>query len=107
LNNIKGVSQVTPEFRKRLAAMEEDLTGSSHAKSKRVQVADCLLGIYQRLSPKLHFNATDFQYYVKAGQCPGDKLHPATLLVPYFDRDAAPANPASLVWGQHPTVISQ
>jgi hypothetical protein len=43
LNNIKGVSQVTPEFMKRLAAMEEDLTGSSHAKSKRVQVADCLL----------------------------------------------------------------
>jgi hypothetical protein len=32
---------VTPEFMKRLAAMEEDLTGSSHAKSKRVQVTDC------------------------------------------------------------------
>lgn len=41
LNNIKGVSQVTPEFMKRLAAMEEDLTGSSHAKSKRVQVTGC------------------------------------------------------------------
>lgn len=26
-----------------------------------------LPGIYQRLSPKLHFNATNFQHYVKAG----------------------------------------
>ncbi|KAJ9502702.1 hypothetical protein H2202_001824 [Exophiala xenobiotica] len=50
LNNIKEVSQVTPEVLKRLASMERDLTG-----------------IYQRLSPKLHFNATNFQHYVKAG----------------------------------------
>ncbi|KAL2432674.1 hypothetical protein ABEF95_014383 [Exophiala dermatitidis] len=50
LNNIKDVSQVTPEILKRLASMEKDLTG-----------------IYQRLSPKLHFNATNFQHYVKAG----------------------------------------
>lgn len=41
LNNIKEVSQVTPEVMKRLAGMEKDLTGSSHAKPKRVQVADC------------------------------------------------------------------
>ncbi|KIX07999.1 uncharacterized protein Z518_02653 [Rhinocladiella mackenziei CBS 650.93] len=50
LNNIKEVSQVTPDVLKRLASMEKDLTG-----------------IYQRLSPKLHFNATNFQHYVKAG----------------------------------------
>ncbi|KEF56533.1 uncharacterized protein A1O9_06721 [Exophiala aquamarina CBS 119918] len=50
LNNLKEVSQVTPEILKRLASMEKDLTG-----------------IYQRLSPKLHFNATNFQHYVKAG----------------------------------------
>ncbi|EXJ87393.1 hypothetical protein A1O3_04352 [Capronia epimyces CBS 606.96] len=50
LNNIKDVSQVTPDVLKRLASMEKDLTG-----------------IYQRLSPKLHFNATNFQHYVKAG----------------------------------------
>ncbi|OCT49576.1 C6 transcription factor [Cladophialophora carrionii] len=50
LNNIKDVSQVTPEVLKRLASMERDLTG-----------------FYQRLSPKLHFNATNFQQYVKAG----------------------------------------
>ncbi|KIW30799.1 uncharacterized protein PV07_02500 [Cladophialophora immunda] len=50
LNNIKDVSQVTPDVLKRLASMERDLTG-----------------IYQRLSPRLHFNATNFQHYVKAG----------------------------------------
>ncbi len=51
LNNIKEVKQVTPEILKKLAGMEKDLTG-----------------IYQRLSPKLYFNATNFQHYVKAGQ---------------------------------------
>ncbi|KIW18878.1 hypothetical protein PV08_03167 [Exophiala spinifera] len=50
LNSIKDVSQVTPAVLKRLASMEKDLTG-----------------IYQRLSPKLHFNATNFQHYVKSG----------------------------------------
>jgi hypothetical protein len=32
------------------------------------QILTCflLLGIYQRLSPKLHFNAANFQAYVKA-----------------------------------------
>ena len=49
LNNIKDVNQVTPEVLKQLASMEKDLTG-----------------IYQRLSLKLHFNATNFQHYVKA-----------------------------------------
>jgi hypothetical protein len=51
LNNIKDVDQVTPDVLKKLASMEKDLTG-----------------IYQRLSPKLHFNATNFQHYVKAEQ---------------------------------------
>ncbi|EXJ83372.1 hypothetical protein A1O1_06994 [Capronia coronata CBS 617.96] len=50
LNTIKEVSQATPDVLTRLASMEKDLTG-----------------IYQRLSPKLHFNATNFQHYVKAG----------------------------------------
>ncbi|KIV97321.1 hypothetical protein PV10_01083 [Exophiala mesophila] len=50
INNIKEVTQVTPGVLKRLASMEKDLTG-----------------IYQRLSPKLHFNATNYQHYVKAG----------------------------------------
>ncbi len=49
LNNIKDINQVTPEVLKQLASMEKDLTG-----------------IYQRLSLKLHFNATNFQHYVKA-----------------------------------------
>ena len=51
LNNIRNVTQVTPEVLKKLASMEKDLTS-----------------IYQRLSPKLHFNATNFQHYVKAEQ---------------------------------------
>ncbi|ETN37539.1 uncharacterized protein HMPREF1541_07161 [Cyphellophora europaea CBS 101466] len=51
LNNIKDINQVTPDVLKKLASMEKDLTG-----------------IYQRLSPKLHFNATNFQHYVKAEQ---------------------------------------
>ncbi|KLJ12090.1 hypothetical protein EMPG_12788 [Blastomyces silverae] len=51
LNAIKEVNHVTPDILKRLASMESDLTG-----------------IYQRLSSKLHFNAANFQDYVKAGE---------------------------------------
>lgn len=51
INNIQGSSQVNPDGLKQLTAMEKDLTG-----------------IYQRMSPKLHFNATNFQHYVKAEQ---------------------------------------
>ncbi|KAI9814167.1 MAG: hypothetical protein M1827_003333 [Pycnora praestabilis] len=51
LNNIQELNHVTPETLKRLASMEQDLTG-----------------IYQRLSPRLHFNAVNFQHYVKSEQ---------------------------------------
>ncbi|KAL2871907.1 putative C6 transcription factor [Aspergillus lucknowensis] len=49
INGMQNVSHVTTDTLKRLAGMESDLTG-----------------IYQRLSPKLHFNAANFQAYVKA-----------------------------------------
>lgn len=49
INGIQGVKHVTTDTLKRLAGMESDLTG-----------------IYQRLSPRLHFNAANFQAYVKA-----------------------------------------
>ena len=49
INGIQDVNYVTPDTLKRLAGMESDLTG-----------------IYQRLSPRLHFNAANFQAYVKA-----------------------------------------
>ncbi|KAL5335377.1 fungal-specific transcription factor domain-containing protein [Aspergillus crustosus] len=49
INGMQNVNNVTPDTLKRLAGMEGDLTG-----------------IYQRLSPKLHFNAANFQAYVKA-----------------------------------------
>ncbi|OJJ50065.1 hypothetical protein ASPZODRAFT_128670 [Penicilliopsis zonata CBS 506.65] len=49
INGIQDVNHVTPDTLKLLAGMESDLTG-----------------IYQRLSPKLHFNAANFQTYVKA-----------------------------------------
>ncbi|KAJ5682841.1 hypothetical protein N7462_006006 [Penicillium macrosclerotiorum] len=49
INGIQDVNHVTSDTLKRLAGMESDLTG-----------------IYQRLSPKLHFNAANFQAYVKA-----------------------------------------
>ncbi|KAL4780522.1 fungal-specific transcription factor domain-containing protein [Aspergillus varians] len=49
INSMQNVNHVTPDTLKRLAGMESDLTG-----------------IYQRLSPKLHFNAANFQAYVKA-----------------------------------------
>ncbi|KAJ5747030.1 uncharacterized protein N7511_008726 [Penicillium nucicola] len=49
INGIQDVKHVTPETLKLLAGMESDLTG-----------------IYQRLSPRLHFNAANFQAYVKA-----------------------------------------
>ncbi|KAL4970387.1 putative C6 transcription factor [Aspergillus stella-maris] len=49
INGMQDANHVTPDTLKRLAGMESDLTG-----------------IYQRLSPKLHFNAANFQAYVKA-----------------------------------------
>ncbi|KAL5049529.1 hypothetical protein BDW71DRAFT_150194 [Aspergillus fruticulosus] len=49
INGMQDANQVTPDTLKRLAGMESDLTG-----------------IYQRLSPRLHFNAANFQAYVKA-----------------------------------------
>lgn len=51
LNSIKEASGMTQEITKKLAAMEQHLTD-----------------IYQGLSPRLHFTAVNFQYYVKAGQ---------------------------------------
>ncbi|KAL9620849.1 MAG: hypothetical protein Q9160_004630 [Pyrenula sp. 1 TL-2023] len=51
LNGIREASHVTPDTLKKLAGMEKDLTG-----------------IYQGLSPKLHFNAVNFQHYVKNQQ---------------------------------------
>lgn len=51
INNIQGGSEVNADGLKRLTAFEKDLTG-----------------IYQKMSTKLHFNATNFQHYVKAGQ---------------------------------------
>ncbi|KAL4913530.1 fungal-specific transcription factor domain-containing protein [Aspergillus aurantiobrunneus] len=49
INGMQDANHVTPDTLKRLAGMENDLTG-----------------IYQRLSPNLHFNAANFQAYVKA-----------------------------------------
>ncbi|KAL3482010.1 fungal-specific transcription factor domain-containing protein [Aspergillus californicus] len=49
INGMQDVNHVTTDTLKRLAGMESDLTG-----------------IYQRLSPRLHFNAANFQAYVKA-----------------------------------------
>lgn len=49
INGIQDANHVTSDTLKRLAGMESDLTG-----------------IYQRLSSRLHFNAANFQAYVKA-----------------------------------------
>jgi hypothetical protein len=51
LNSIKKVSHVTPEVIKQLSIIEIHLTD-----------------IYQGLSPRLHFNASNFQHYVKLGE---------------------------------------
>ncbi|KAF2815781.1 uncharacterized protein BDZ99DRAFT_514424 [Mytilinidion resinicola] len=51
LNSIKEVSHVTQDVLAQLAAMENHLTD-----------------IYQGLSPRLHFNAVNFQHYVKVNQ---------------------------------------
>ena len=51
LNRIKEATEMTPEVMKKLAAVEGQLTQ-----------------IYQGLSPRLHFNAGNFQRYVKASQ---------------------------------------
>ena len=51
LNSIKEPSDITNETPKRLANMESQVTS-----------------FYQALSPHLHFNAVNFQHYVKAGE---------------------------------------
>ncbi|KAL2357089.1 fungal-specific transcription factor domain-containing protein [Cryomyces antarcticus] len=51
LNGIEEVSHVTADTLQRLANLESQLTD-----------------FYQGLSPRLHFNAINFQHYVKAGQ---------------------------------------
>ncbi|TKA80532.1 hypothetical protein B0A49_01023 [Cryomyces minteri] len=51
LNGIEEVSHVTADTLKRLANLESQLTD-----------------FYQGLSPRLHFNAINFQHYVKAAQ---------------------------------------
>lgn len=51
LNSIKEPSDITSDTTKRLAAMESQVTS-----------------FYQGLSPRLHFDAFNFQYYVKAGE---------------------------------------
>ncbi|KAJ9638273.1 hypothetical protein H2199_006960 [Coniosporium tulheliwenetii] len=53
LNSITEESNVTPDVLKRLTSMESQLTV-----------------IYQGLSPRLHFNALNFQHYVKMNQGP-------------------------------------
>jgi len=51
LNSIKEPSDITNETPKRLASMESQVTN-----------------FYQGLSPKLHFDAVNFQHYMKAGE---------------------------------------
>lgn len=51
LNRIRSPADVTPELQRQLVAWEDRLTN-----------------IYQNLSPKLHFNAVNFQQYVKLNQ---------------------------------------
>jgi len=51
LNRIRSAADITADLQKQLGAWEDRLTG-----------------IYQNLSPKLHFNAVNFQQYVKLNQ---------------------------------------
>jgi hypothetical protein len=51
LNNIRDVKDVTPKRIEGLSGMEMDLTQ-----------------LYQRLDPRLNFNAANFQHYVKSGE---------------------------------------
>jgi hypothetical protein len=51
LNNIRDVKDVTPKKIEGLSGLEKDLTQ-----------------LYQRLDPRLTFNAANFQHYVKASE---------------------------------------
>ena len=51
LNSIKEPSDITPDTPERLATMENQVTQ-----------------FYQGLSPRLHFDAVNFQHYMKAGE---------------------------------------
>jgi hypothetical protein len=66
---MQDANHVTTDNLKRLAGMESDLTGMTLYDVYSLCRADSIVlhkGIYQRLSPKLHFNAANFQAYVKA-----------------------------------------
>lgn len=70
INAIQEDNHVTTETLKRLAAMETDLTSSFRPLLYIVPAnfPNFVTGIYQRLSPKLHFNVINFQTYVEAGE---------------------------------------
>lgn len=69
INGIQDVKHVTSDTLKVLAGMESDLTGNDTSDSSFHHATanhGYEPGIYQRLSPRLHFNAANFQAYVKA-----------------------------------------
>ena len=86
INGIQDVDHVTPDTLKMLAGMESDLTGKQNGWGDLMVANERkLAGIYQRLSPKLHFNATNFQAYVKAKE--GTNfilLHFVSISVPFI-----------------------
>jgi hypothetical protein len=80
-------------------------------------------GIYQRLSPKLHFNAANFQAYVKAKEGTNfillhfvRALSPTIYtgknansyqVVPHGDRSFAPTHSSQLLWRHHATPLPE
>jgi hypothetical protein len=66
INAIQEDNHIDADTLKRLAAMESDLTGKFQFSASINFTSNDGAGIYQRLSPKLHFNAVNFQTYVKA-----------------------------------------
>jgi hypothetical protein len=93
LNNIKDVSQVTPEVLKRLASMERDLTGKTF-------IYRMLSGADQCRILSTFVSQVAFQRHQLSAICEGrpwHKLYPAAFLVPYLDCSGSSAHVASFL----------
>lgn len=66
LNNIREVNQVTHDIMQQLVAAEDDLI--EMIVRSNLARANIATGIYQRLSPNLHFSALNFQHCFKRSQ---------------------------------------
>ena len=93
LNNIKEVTQVTPDVLKRLAGMEKEMTGTIQC--LRLQWFIDKIRYLSRTVSKASLQRHKLSTLCQSGT--GDKFHSAAFLVPYLDCSASPTDTVALV----------